>query len=176
VFLEKYIPMIMQSPAFQKDGMIQVIFDEAFPPYKMYGNSIADADFAADDAFGTDGKTGQPVQAEANTAQSVVGSGRPALAAAAVAGALLAGCTSERAPAAPDPDPSQVVASLGAVPIPPTGSTLPTPTEAVGHPAVLSMGEPVLLHLPGTEALVTALGPDQVVSRPQPDRIRPRPR
>jgi hypothetical protein len=28
--------------AFQKDGMIQVIFDEAFPPYKMYGNSIAD--------------------------------------------------------------------------------------------------------------------------------------
>ena len=40
VFLEKYVPMIMQSPAFQQDGMIQVIFDEAFPPYKMYGNSI----------------------------------------------------------------------------------------------------------------------------------------
>ena len=72
VFLEKYIPMIMQSPAFQQDGMIQVIFDEAFPPYKMYGNSIADADLPADDALGTDSKTGQSVQAEANTAQSVV--------------------------------------------------------------------------------------------------------
>ena len=52
--------------------MIQVIFDEAFPPYKMYGNSIADADLPADDALGTDSKTGQSVQAEANTAQSVV--------------------------------------------------------------------------------------------------------
>ena len=100
-------------------------------------------------------------------------SGRPPLvaAAAAVAGALLlAGCTSDPAPPAPDPDPSQVVASLGAVPIPPTGPTLPTPTAAVGHPAVLAMGEPVLLHLPGTEALVTALGPDQVRSGPQPGR------
>jgi hypothetical protein len=72
VFLKKYIPMIMQSPAFQKDGMIQVIFDEAFPPYKMYGNSIADLNYAGDAALGTDSATGQPVQAEANTAQSVV--------------------------------------------------------------------------------------------------------
>ncbi len=101
-------------------------------------------------------------------ARTALRSGRPALV-AAVAGALLvAGCTSDPAPAAaPDPDPSQVVASLGAVPIPPTGSTLPTPTAVVGHPAVLAMGEPVLLHLPGTEALVTALGPDQVLSGPQ---------
>ncbi|MBN9098077.1 MULTISPECIES: alkaline phosphatase family protein [unclassified Pseudonocardia] len=42
LFLEKVVPQIMASPAFQKDGLIQVIFDEAFPPYKMYGNSIAD--------------------------------------------------------------------------------------------------------------------------------------
>jgi hypothetical protein len=42
LFLQKYIPMIMASQAFQADGMIQIIFDEAFPPYKMYGNSIAD--------------------------------------------------------------------------------------------------------------------------------------
>ncbi|TQJ08491.1 alkaline phosphatase family protein [Lapillicoccus jejuensis] len=71
-FLEKYIPMIMQSPAFQKDGMIQVLFDEAFPPYKMYGNSIADAAYAGDAGLGTDSATGNPVQAEANTAQSVI--------------------------------------------------------------------------------------------------------
>jgi hypothetical protein len=71
LFLEKYIPMIMRSPAFQKDGMIQVIFDEAFPPYKMYGNSIADLDYKGDDALPktTDGT---PVQNYANTAQSVV--------------------------------------------------------------------------------------------------------
>ncbi|MEP6651612.1 MAG: alkaline phosphatase family protein, partial [Lapillicoccus sp.] len=72
VFLKKYIPMIMQSPAFQKDGMIQVIFDEAFPPYKMYGNSIADLNYAGDAALGTDSADGNSVQAEANTAQSVV--------------------------------------------------------------------------------------------------------
>jgi len=38
LFLKKWIPTIMASPAFQKDGEIQVISDEAFPPYKMYGN------------------------------------------------------------------------------------------------------------------------------------------
>ncbi|WP_194923666.1 alkaline phosphatase family protein [Catenulispora pinisilvae] len=42
LFLEKVIPEIMASPAFQKDGLIQIVFDEAFPPYKMYGNSIGD--------------------------------------------------------------------------------------------------------------------------------------
>ncbi|MGN5379409.1 alkaline phosphatase family protein [Streptomyces lasalocidi] len=41
-FLEKVVPQIMASPAYQHDGMIQIIFDEAFPPYKMYGNSVAD--------------------------------------------------------------------------------------------------------------------------------------
>ena len=71
-FLKKYIPMIMASPAFQKDGEIQILFDEAFPPYKMYGNSIADFAYAGDSGLGTDSVTGNPVQAEANTAQSVV--------------------------------------------------------------------------------------------------------
>ncbi|WP_194914397.1 alkaline phosphatase family protein [Catenulispora rubra] len=63
LFLEKTIPEIMASPAFQKDGEIQIIFDEAFPPYKMYGNSIADY-------------TGNPAASGLNTptdtAQSVV--------------------------------------------------------------------------------------------------------
>ena len=72
LFLKKWIPTIMASPAFQKDGEIQVIFDEAFPPYKMYGNSIADKQYAGDSTFGTDSATGNPAQAEANTAQSVV--------------------------------------------------------------------------------------------------------
>jgi hypothetical protein len=72
LFLKKWIPTIMASPAFQKDGEIQVIFDEAFPPYKMYGNSIADNQYAGDASLGTDSATGNPVQAEANTAQSVV--------------------------------------------------------------------------------------------------------
>ncbi len=71
-FLEKWIPQIMASPAFQKDGEIQVIFDEAFPPYKMYGNSTADFDYAADAKYGTDSATGGSTQALANTAQSVV--------------------------------------------------------------------------------------------------------
>ena len=72
LFLEKYIPMIMASPAFQKDGMIQIVFDEAFPPYKMYNNSIADFQYSGDSKLGHDDKTGQLVEAEANTAQSVV--------------------------------------------------------------------------------------------------------
>ncbi|PKV97639.1 phosphoesterase family protein [Amycolatopsis echigonensis] len=79
LFLKKYIPMIMASPAFQKDGLIQVVFDEAMPPYKMYGNSTADFPYNAgpwgpesSPVLGTDSKTGQPVAAEANTAQSVV--------------------------------------------------------------------------------------------------------
>ena len=63
LFLEKVVPEIMASPAFQKDGLIQIVFDEAFPPYKMYGNSIGDY-------------TGNPPDSGLNTptdtAQSVV--------------------------------------------------------------------------------------------------------
>ncbi len=61
LFLKKYVPMIMASPAFQKDGMIQVIFDEAFPPYKMYGNSIADYQGNSDPALNTPTDTAQSV-------------------------------------------------------------------------------------------------------------------
>lgn len=71
-FLQRYIPKIMASPAFQKDGEIQVLFDEAFPPYRMYGNSIADLAYAGDAGFGVDTADGKSVQAKANTAQSVV--------------------------------------------------------------------------------------------------------
>ena len=72
LFLKKYVPMIMASPAFQKDGEIQIIFDEAFPPYKMYGNSFADLNYPGDSGLGVDSKTGMSTQALANTAQSVV--------------------------------------------------------------------------------------------------------
>ena len=66
LFLKKYIPMIMQSPAFQKDGEIQVIFDEAFPPYKMYGNSIADYQGNSDPSLNVPTDTGQSIVACCN--------------------------------------------------------------------------------------------------------------
>lgn len=44
LFLEQIIPAIMKSPAYQDGGLIDVTFDEGFPPYKQYGNSIADKD------------------------------------------------------------------------------------------------------------------------------------
>lgn len=44
LFLEQVIPAIMKSPAYQDGGLIDVTFDEGFPPYKAYGNSIADKD------------------------------------------------------------------------------------------------------------------------------------
>lgn len=66
VFLQKYIPMIMASPAFQHDGMIQIIFDEAFPPYKMYGNSIADYTGNSDPTLNVPTDTAQSVVACCN--------------------------------------------------------------------------------------------------------------
>jgi hypothetical protein len=66
LFLEKYIPMIMASPAFQEDGLIQVIFDEAFPPYKMYGNSIADFTGNADPTLNVPTDTAQSIVACCN--------------------------------------------------------------------------------------------------------------
>ncbi|MGD3109671.1 alkaline phosphatase family protein [Streptomyces sp. YGL11-2] len=62
-FLQKVIPQIMASPAYQHDGMIQVIFDEAFPPYKMYGNSIADYNGNSDKTLNTPTDTAQSVVA-----------------------------------------------------------------------------------------------------------------
>ena len=80
LFLQQVIPAIMASPAYQDGGLIDVTFDEGFPPYQIYGNSIADKDFQPDAALGTvTGATGTKasnngtsVQAQANTAQSVV--------------------------------------------------------------------------------------------------------
>lgn len=66
IFLKKYIPMIMSSPAFQQDGMIQVIFDEGFPPYKMYGNSIADYQGNADPSLNVSTDTAQSIVACCN--------------------------------------------------------------------------------------------------------------
>jgi hypothetical protein len=43
LFLEYYIPMIEQSPAFKQGGLIDVTFDEAFAPFTYTGNSFNDA-------------------------------------------------------------------------------------------------------------------------------------
>jgi len=70
LFLEQIIPAIQASPAYQDGGLIDVTFDEGFPPYRQYGNSIADK--PGDGGLGTDSKTGKSVISEANTAQSIV--------------------------------------------------------------------------------------------------------
>ena len=43
LFLEYYIPLIEQSQAFKQGGLIDVTFDEAFPPFTYTGNSFTDA-------------------------------------------------------------------------------------------------------------------------------------
>ena len=43
LFLEYYIPLIERSPAFKQGGLIDVTFDEAFPPFTYTGNSFNDA-------------------------------------------------------------------------------------------------------------------------------------
>ena len=43
LFLEYYIPLIERSAAFQQGGLIDVTFDEAFPPFTYTGNSFNDA-------------------------------------------------------------------------------------------------------------------------------------
>lgn len=60
------------------------------------------------------------------------------------------------------PDPSAVVASLGAVPVPPTTAPDPTPSASAGHPALSAVGGPIAISL-GQEgrAVVTVLGPTQ---------------
>lgn len=65
-FLEKVVPQIMSSPAFQHDGMIQIIFDEAVPPYKMYGDSIGDYTGNADPKLNTPTDTAQSIVACCN--------------------------------------------------------------------------------------------------------------
>lgn len=78
LFLQQVVPAIMKSKAYQDGGLIDVTFDEGFPPYSSYGNSIANKHYAADAGLGTiTGSTnsalnGTSVEAQANTAQSVV--------------------------------------------------------------------------------------------------------
>jgi hypothetical protein len=43
LFLEHVIPEIEQSPAFKQGGLIDVTFDEAFPPFTYSGNSFANS-------------------------------------------------------------------------------------------------------------------------------------
>lgn len=60
-----------------------------------------------------------------------------------------------------------VISSLGAVPIPTAPAADPTPTATSGHPQLLAIGAPVTAKLPGgVDALVTALGPDQLSTAP----------
>jgi hypothetical protein len=43
LFLKYYIPLIEQSQAFKQGGLIDVTFDEGFPPFTYTGNSFNDA-------------------------------------------------------------------------------------------------------------------------------------
>jgi hypothetical protein len=43
LFLQYYIPMIEQSPAFKQGGLIDITFDEAFAPFTYTGNSFNNA-------------------------------------------------------------------------------------------------------------------------------------
>jgi hypothetical protein len=63
-FLQQVIPEIMASPAFQDNGMIDITFDEGFPPYQAFG-SIADLPATKGVEFANQTPSG-------NTAQSVI--------------------------------------------------------------------------------------------------------
>jgi len=43
LFLEHVVPEIEQSPAFKDGGLIDITFDEAFPPFTYTGNSFANS-------------------------------------------------------------------------------------------------------------------------------------
>ncbi len=66
LFLQQIIPAIMKSPAYQDGGLIDVLFDEGFPPYKKYGNSIADYAGNADPSLNTPTDTSQSIVACCN--------------------------------------------------------------------------------------------------------------
>jgi hypothetical protein len=79
---------------------------------------------------------------------------------AALTTAVLASCTGQ--PQQPKPETaSDVISSLGAVPIPSASAGTPAPvTASVGHPQLVAMGAPVQVSLPGNvQALVTTSGP-----------------
>jgi Phosphoesterase family len=50
LFLEHVIPEIEESPAFKEGGLIDVTFDEGFPPFTYTGNSFANSSVVAPDA------------------------------------------------------------------------------------------------------------------------------
>jgi hypothetical protein len=50
LFLEHVIPEIEESPAFKEGGLIDVTFDEGFPPFTYSGNSFANSTAVAPDA------------------------------------------------------------------------------------------------------------------------------
>jgi hypothetical protein len=51
LFLERVIPEIEASPAFRDGGLIDVTFDEAFPPFTYTGNSFANSTADQPDAL-----------------------------------------------------------------------------------------------------------------------------
>ncbi len=50
LFLEHVIPMIEASPAFRDGGLIDITFDEGFPPFTYTGNSFANSTTVPPDA------------------------------------------------------------------------------------------------------------------------------
>jgi hypothetical protein len=50
LFLEHVVPEIEASPAFKEGGLIDITFDEAFPPFTYSGNSFANSTIVAPDA------------------------------------------------------------------------------------------------------------------------------
>ena len=50
LFLEHVVPEIEQSPAFKQGGLIDITFDEAFPPFTYSGNSFANSTIVSPNA------------------------------------------------------------------------------------------------------------------------------
>ncbi len=50
LFLRQVVPAIERSPAFRDGGLIDITFDEAFPPFTYTGNSFANSRIVAPDA------------------------------------------------------------------------------------------------------------------------------
>jgi hypothetical protein len=50
LFLEHVVPEIEASPAFKDGGLIDITFDEAFPPFTYTGNSFSNSTIVAPDA------------------------------------------------------------------------------------------------------------------------------
>jgi hypothetical protein len=71
--------------------------------------------------------------------------------------------------ATPTPDPTSVINRLGTVPIP-TAQALPPPVAAPGHPQIAAIGTTFAVTLPGTDGVITALGP-QIDPPPHDTRL-----